>query len=135
MTKYYLLAGAIWLSLTASVRAQSLPRLQAGMAYGQARLALVEKGWRPVNQLRRFQAQPLTPVIVYLYSLGYLEVVGCNPEGWCSMEFVHSRGRRLTVITRGNHPDNDAGPLLEQWYIEDETKGASTSWSFGFLEP
>lgn len=122
MIKYSLLTWGLWLGLAAPLGAQSLPKLQAGMPYAAARLALLEKGWRPASQLRRFQAQPLTPVMVYLYGLGYLEVGGCNPEGWCGMEFTHSKGQRLTVITRGNDPDNDAGPLLEHWYIGDEAK-------------
>lgn len=122
MMKSCFLAGGLWLSVVSPLWAQSLPKLQPGMAYAQARSALMEKGWRPASQLRRFQAQPLTPVLVYLYGLGYLEVAGCSPEGWCGMEFVHSQGQRLTVITRDNYPDNDAGPLLADWYLGDERK-------------
>ena len=123
--KYWWFTGSLWLSLVAPLGAQSLPRLQTGMPYATARLALLEKGWRPVSHLRRFQARPLTPVMVYLYGLGYLEVAGCNPEGWCGMEFTHPKGQRLTVITRGNDPDNDAGPLLAEWYVGDEKKSES----------
>lgn len=75
-----------------------------GMAYADARLWLISKGWRPhlVCDTKIEDCAYQGPTVAVLRQRGYDEVDACAVDGpWCVFNFIDKRGRCLSVSVEG----------------------------------
>lgn len=93
-----LVAGA---GFAPSALAQGVPRFRQGMSYTDARQRLVERGWQPVVNPAMAAPTTTTPIVAYLLSQGYSELVGCQLVGVevCTFQFRNRKGHLLEIAT------------------------------------
>ncbi|MFM6017403.1 MAG: hypothetical protein ACKPE3_39320 [Sphaerospermopsis kisseleviana] len=105
--------------LNQAIYANSVPglSLQKNIAYTEARLILIQQGWRP-----NLQGEPpnlQSRAVKELFELGYEEIKDCagTGEGPCRFEFINQKGDLLVVvaITRGN---TNTKRFVRNWWIE-----------------
>ncbi|WP_353931573.1 hypothetical protein WJM97_03015 [Okeanomitos corallinicola TIOX110] len=91
--------------------------LQTNMVYREARILIMQQGWRP--NLQGEQPNLRSPVVKELFDLGYQEIKDCagSGEGACRFEFVNDEGELLvvTAITRGYE---NKIRFVKKWWIE-----------------
>lgn len=83
-----------------SALAQRLPRLRQGMSYADARQRLIDRGWQPVVSPPMMNPTT-TPIVAYLLSQGYSELMGCQLVGVeiCAFQFRNRKGHLLEIAT------------------------------------
>ncbi|MFN4067241.1 MAG: hypothetical protein ACK4K5_08515 [Thermosynechococcus sp.] len=94
-----LLAAAV--GFAPSALAQGVPRLRQGMSYTDARQRLIERGWQPVVNPVMANPATTTPIVAYLLSQGYNELMGCQLVGVevCTFQFRNRKGHLLEIGT------------------------------------
>jgi hypothetical protein len=109
--------------------------LQTNMVYREARILIMQQGWRP--NLQGEAANLRSPVVKELFDLGYQEIKDCagSGEGDCRFEFMNSKGQLLvvTAITRGYE---NKRRFVKKWWVEKNHKitksGSSKKISDGY---
>ncbi|TAF02385.1 MAG: hypothetical protein EAZ77_18970, partial [Nostocales cyanobacterium] len=100
--------------------------LQTNMAYREARLLVMQQGWRP--NLQGEAANLQSTAVKELFDLGYKEIKDCagSGEGACRFEFVNNKGELLvvTAITRGYE---NTRRFVKKWWIEKNTNNNQIS--------
>lgn len=81
--------------------AQRVPRLRQGMSYADARQRLIDRGWQPVVNPAMVNPTTTTPIVAYLLSQGYSELMGCQLVGVdiCAFQFRNRKGHLLEIAT------------------------------------
>ncbi|BCX12268.1 MAG: hypothetical protein KatS3mg067_1206 [Thermosynechococcus sp.] len=84
-----------------STLAQRVPRLHQGMSYAEARQRLLDRGWQPVVNPAMENPATRTPIVAYLLSQGYSELMGCQLVGVqiCTFQFRNRKGHLLEIAT------------------------------------
>lgn len=104
---------------SSSVIAQEIPKtLKQGMAYAQARKALINAGWQAVELSPNRDRSGTMGYIID--QLGYNEVESCSGTGmgFCRFNFTDAKGRTLAVVTVNNQRGQQ--PQLHRWWIDTE---------------
>ncbi|HIK25621.1 MAG: hypothetical protein P3X23_008715 [Thermosynechococcus sp. Uc] len=80
--------------------AQGIPPLRQGMSYADARQRLIDRGWQPVVSPPMMNLTT-TPIVAYLLSQGYSELMGCQLVGVeiCTFQFRNRKGHLLEIAT------------------------------------
>lgn len=102
---------------TMPAQAQSVPNLQQGMAYAQARQLILDAGWNLSYNAQASNTFGLPSKIAYFRGLGYTEVVDCAGTGMglCRFEFYGDQGQTLAVsVGQGTQTD-----VVYQWWVEE----------------
>ncbi|QEQ01560.1 hypothetical protein RHP47_09375 [Thermosynechococcus sp. QKsg1] len=82
--------------------AQRVPRLRQGMSYADARQRLLDRGWQPVVNSAMVNPTTTTPIVAYLLSQGYSELMGCQlmvGVDICTFQFRNRKGHLLEIGT------------------------------------
>ncbi len=97
--------------------AQRLPRLRQGMSYPEAREQLITRGWQPVVNPAMLEVTNTTPIVAYLISQGFSELIGCQPFGVdvCAFQFRSRRGHILEIATV--HLGVTPGGTITSWAL------------------
>ncbi|MCI3279677.1 hypothetical protein L5470_01550 [Synechococcus sp. PCC 6717] len=101
--------------------AQRLPRLRQGMNYPEAREQLIARGWQPVVNPVMLEVTNTTPIVAYLISQGFSELIGCQPFGVdvCAFQFRNRRGHTLEIATV--HLGVTPGGTITSWVVRRNT--------------
>lgn len=80
------------------------------MSYADARQRLIDRGWQPVVSPPMMNLTT-TPIVAYLLSQGYSELMGCQLVGVeiCTFQFRNRKGHLLEIATVNL-------PILPRWY-------------------
>ncbi len=107
------LSGFFALSAPDNCKAQQLPSLKQGMAYGAAREALVKAGWQASINNPLHQDDLQKTLQKWFIRQGFYEIVSCMPTGLglCTAVFNNAQGRKLYVETSEPQPS----PKLAGW--------------------
>ncbi|XFA72430.1 hypothetical protein RYO59_000655 [Thermosynechococcaceae cyanobacterium Okahandja] len=102
---------------TPAAFAQRLPRLRKGMSYPTAREQLIARGWQPVVNPDMLEVTNTTPIVAYLISQGFSELMGCQPFGVdvCAFQFRNRRGHILEIATV--HLGVTPGGTITSWVV------------------
>ncbi|ATS19307.1 hypothetical protein BRW62_11850 [Parathermosynechococcus lividus PCC 6715] len=101
--------------------AQRLPRLRQGMNYPEAREQLIARGWQPVVNPVMLEVTNTTPIVAYLISQGFSELIGCQPFGVdvCAFQFRNRHGHILEIATV--HLGVTPGGTITSWVVRRNT--------------
>ncbi|TAE61941.1 MAG: hypothetical protein EAZ87_00530 [Nostocales cyanobacterium] len=91
--------------------------LQTNMVYREARILIMQQGWRP--NLQGEPANLRSSVVKELFDLGYSEIKDCagTVEGDCRFEFVNNKGE-LLVVTATTRGYENKRRFVKTWWVE-----------------
>ncbi|MBD1852961.1 hypothetical protein H6F87_23735 [Cyanobacteria bacterium FACHB-502] len=102
---------------TMPAQAQSVPNLQQGMPYAQARQLILNAGWSPSYNTQEPNRFGMSSKVDHFLGLGYTEIVNCAGTGMslCRFEFYGDQGQTLAVsVGQGTQTD-----VVYRWWVEE----------------